>query len=183
MSSSPRILNWGCGHQWQHAPKSWICSDREDFAQHHVGDLLDGLPYPDGHFDGVVTHHALQVLDWHQLRSGLAELARVLRIGGWFRATVPDLMGGVAALGRNDRTWFPVNTADEPTVDGAFCTWATWFGENVTVFTPRRLTDLLERAGFLMFPAEWSRSWSPWGELAAVDDREGESILVEASKQ
>lgn len=186
MSDAPRILHWGCGHTWQLAPSSWVASDVEDYAQHHHGNILDGLGFPAGHFDAVVHHHALQALDWHGLRPALRELARVTRSGGWMRFTVPDLIGGVDALGRDDRGWFPVNLDDEPTTAGAFGAWATWFGTNLTVFTRAWLETLLLDTGWdrVTFDdaACWGTSMSPWSELASVDDRAGESILVECRR-
>lgn len=198
MSDAPRVLNWGCGHQWGTGPASWVSSDRDDWGQHHVGDILvDQLAYPTGHFDAVVSHHALQALDWHGIRPALRELARVTRPDGYLRMTVPDIVGGFDALGRGDRSYFPVNEDDEPSVDGAFCAWATWFGTNLTVFTRPWLTVLLAETG-------WDRvsfgngpgsavsrtgpviapgvTLSPWEELAVLDDRDGESILLEARR-
>jgi SAM-dependent methyltransferase len=182
--TAPRVLNWGCGHQWQLCPPSWICSDVADYAQHHVGDILhDGLPYPTGHFDAVVSHHALQALGWHGVRPALTELARVIRPGGYLRLTVPDLTAGLAALRAGERGWFPVNQVDEPTVDGAFCAWLTWFGTNRTVFTYPWLADLLRGAGFDdVALAQFGNTAFEEHEIVAADDRPGESIFVEGRR-
>lgn len=179
-----RILNWGCGHQWSLCPSTWICSDVLDWAQHHVGDILhDGLPYPTGHFDAVVSHHALQALDWHGVRPALTELARVLRPEGVIRLTVPDLPAGIAALTGGDRGWFPVNQTDEPTVDGAFCAWATWFGTNRTVFTYPWLAGLLHQTGFdNVTRTTFGVTGFDDSEITAADDRPGESIFVEGRR-
>lgn len=182
-----RVLNWGCGHQWSTAPAAWVCSDVIDFGQHHVGDVRDGLAFPAGDFDAVVHHHALCALDWPRLRPALGELARVTRPGGWMRFTVPDLVGAFDALGRDDRAWFPVGVDDEATTAGAFCAWATWFGTNHSVFTRAWLETLLAETGWdrpviANGDAAWGVSLSPWPELAALDDRQGESLLVECRR-
>lgn len=182
--TDPRVLNWGCGHQWSLCPPSWVCSDVLDYAQHHVGSVLHGLPYPTDHFDAVVHHHALQALDWHGVRPALAELARVTRPEGWMRFTVPDLAAGIEARARGDRDWFPVNRYDEPTVDGAFCAWATWFGTNRTVFTIPWIHDVLVDTGWVPLSINGvvgcGATLSPWPEITVADDRCAESILVEA---
>lgn len=191
MTDQLRILHWGCGHQWQLAPDSWVASDVEDYAQHHVGSVLDGLGFPDGHFDAVVHHHALQALDWHGLRPALRELARVVRPGGWMRFTVPDLVAGFDALGRDDRAWFPVNLEDEPTTAGAFGAWATWFGTNLTTFTRPWLAALLPECGWeqptfsngpTRGPIGFGVTVSPWTELTEADDRPVESIFVDCRR-
>src|SRR3954463_14170116 len=99
------------------------------------------------------------------------------------RVTGPHLVGAFDAFGRGHRAWFPVGVDDEATTAGAFCAWATWFGTNHSVFTRAWLETLLaetswDRPVHANGDAAWGVSLSPWPELAALDDRQGESLLV-----
>lgn len=60
--------------------------DRFDPAADLSADLVD-LPVPDGAFDGLITSHVLEHLP--DDRAALAELARVVRPGGWAIVMVP----------------------------------------------------------------------------------------------
>ena len=66
-----RRLNWA----WSVVAAGWENSDVADHGQQHVGDVLDGLPYPDDHFDYVVANHSLQCLEHRRVGAALAEPA------------------------------------------------------------------------------------------------------------
>lgn len=51
--------------------------------------FCQSMPFPDGHFDVVVMSEVLEHLDEEILRATLAEVRRVLRVGGGFIGTVP----------------------------------------------------------------------------------------------
>ena len=53
-------------------------------------DLTRGLPYPDESFDLVCLTEVIEHLENH--RAAIAELARVLKPGGWLILTTPNIM-------------------------------------------------------------------------------------------
>jgi predicted SAM-dependent methyltransferase len=55
------------------------------------GDIVTGLPIPDGSADGIYTSHVLQHLSLEDFRPALNNTYRLLRPGGIFRLVVPDL--------------------------------------------------------------------------------------------
>ena len=54
----------------------------------HVG-VIENVPLPDGSVDFAVASEVLEHLTGARRAAGVAELARVLRPGGWFLGTVP----------------------------------------------------------------------------------------------
>lgn len=178
----PRRLNWGAGPDWaQH--HNWTASDRDDFNQEHVGDLLAGLPWPDGTFAYAVTNHALQMVRYVDLVAALAELRRVLVDDGWLRILVPDVMAAVQAWARGDLNWFPIVEQAETSIDGKLCAYATWYSEARSVFTPRWLVELCGRAGFTdAAPVAWGETLSAHAGITDLDSRPYESLVVEARR-
>lgn len=181
MAGDLRGLNWGCGPEWRYAMSggrsgvTWYSSDVVDYGQEHVGSILDGLPCADGFFDGIVSNHSLQALTVHEIPAGLAEMHRVLRPGGHLRVLVPDVMAAVEAWFDGDETWPGFTAISEPwTAQKKFAHYLTWGGQNRTCFMPATLAEALDVAGFE--PC----SWRPW--LAALDSREGESLITEVRK-
>jgi predicted SAM-dependent methyltransferase len=172
-------LNWGCGPDVR---EGWFNSDRDDYGQAHVGDILDGLPIADGRFDYAVANHSLQMIAWPDLPAVIGELARVLKPGGCLRVLVPDLVAAVHAYERGDAAHFLVPDALETSIDGKLCTYLTWAGTNRQVFTARWLVELLERHGFIeASPAPWGYSLSTHTPgILELDTRRPESIVVEA---
>ena len=75
-------LDFGCAFE-KH--EGWLGSDKIDYGQEHVGDILDGLPFRDYHFDMITAHHSLQMIRFDDLPRALAELRRVLKPGGVLR--------------------------------------------------------------------------------------------------
>lgn len=171
-------LNWGCGPV---RADGWRGSDIADFGQHHVGDILTGLPWDEGSFDGVVANHALQALAWPDVVPALLELRRVLVVGGWLRVMVPDMPGAVRAWERGDRTWPGFAAIAEPMgFDERFCRYLVWGGHNRTLFTPGYLISACRQAGFTTaLRATYGVTRGPdW--MTDLDSRPGESIIVEA---
>lgn len=172
-----RRLNWGCGSV---VAAGWENSDVEDHGQQHVGDVLDGLPYPDDHFDYVVANHSLQCLEHPQVGAALGELRRVTRPGGRCRVLVPDVVRAFRALENDDEDHFPNRRGS---VDRRFSMYLTWCSENRSAFTPEHLRELMEEAGWRrVTPQEFGATDDADRECAALDSRPGESVIVEAIK-
>lgn len=55
------------------------------------GDIVKGLPIPDGTADGVYASHVLEHLSRSDIIRALANTYRILKPGGLFRLIVPDL--------------------------------------------------------------------------------------------
>ena len=55
------------------------------------GDIVRGLPVPDGSCDGVYSSHIIEHLSLFDARTALRNSLRLLRPGGCFRVVVPDL--------------------------------------------------------------------------------------------
>ena len=100
----PVVLNVGVGdgrlerdaadrgwavHSLDPVPESMakLAADRPEIAT-HVG-VLERVPLPDAAVDFAVASEVLEHLSEAQRTAGVAELARVLRPGGWFLGTVP----------------------------------------------------------------------------------------------
>lgn len=105
-----RVLDLCCGYGFYFGINPRACGIDGDAravellrrAGHDVvcGDVLAGLPYPDGRFEAVIAHDVLEHFELPELRRLTAEAWRVLRPGGLFVVIVPNRKGydyGVAA--------------------------------------------------------------------------------------
>jgi SAM-dependent methyltransferase len=99
----PVILNIGAGNgsfeelAWQrgwevHAldPDARTVARLVEKKIHARQGFIEKLPYADAYFDFVVATEVLEHLTEEQRHSGVREVARVLKKGGWFVGTVPD---------------------------------------------------------------------------------------------
>lgn len=173
-------LHWGCGPVI--AP-GWTNSDIVDYGQEHVGDVLDGLPWPDATFEGIVANHALQALPIDAARRAMVELARVLQPGGVLRVLVPDVVAAFRAYEGRERWWPGFAAIAEPLgFDEKFCRYVTWSGTNRSVWTWQTLADAFDAAGLAPF-FSWRQTRSvgaAW--IRDLDTREGESLVGEGVK-
>lgn len=180
------LLNLGCGpDQW---PDPWWNVD-PDPRWRRVGNGCrfvranpsTGLPWADGFFAGAVALHVIQHVDQHRAIDWLAEVRRV--VAGPVRVGTPDIVSAFDAYQLGDTEWFP---CDGATVDDRLCTYLSQNGANRSQWTVRALIDAMTAAGFVD-----ARRVAPGGtfahpghlvaqELAARDNRPGESIFVEA---
>ncbi|MEI6149958.1 MAG: methyltransferase domain-containing protein [bacterium] len=84
-------LNFGCGDR---IADGWINMDfHASSARVRRWNLLEGFPYPDGHFDAVYSSHTLEHFTREQALFLLREARRVLKSTGVLRIVVPDLAG------------------------------------------------------------------------------------------
>lgn len=63
-----------------------------------VGDIVSGLPVPDGSVAGLYSSHVLEHIERSQVELALQNSLKLLRPGGIFRLIVPDLESLAARL-------------------------------------------------------------------------------------
>lgn len=136
-------------------------------------------------YDYIVAHCFLSEFDHHQLPTVIANVRKMLKPGGVFRGSVPDLQQGMRAWYAGDSAWFP---QDDRIVgpDARFCTWVTWFGTSRSVFTAPYLLGLLQEGGFDRVSAFYNRDGQthtscPDIEIVSLDTRVDECLFFEAS--
>jgi SAM-dependent methyltransferase len=176
-----RRLNWGCGTKPE---PGWINSDR----RHGPGidlscDIREGLPLESDSIDYAVSIHALQELTYSELVPALEELLRVLKPGGVLRLVLPDAELGIRAYTKGEADYFLIPDKDAGSLGGKFCVQLTWYGHSRSLFTSDFIDELLARAGFeKRVQCEFQQTASPFPEITSQDNREGESLFVEAFK-
>lgn len=176
-----RRLNWGCG---MYAAPGWINSDVKEGPGIDLScDVLDGLPLEAGSIDYAVSIHALPEIAYGDLVPALRELRRVLKPGGVLRLALPDLERGVQAYLRGDRDYFLIPDEDARSLGGKLVVQLIWYGYSRSLFTADFVDELLEKAGFqATVRCGFRQTASPFGEIVELDDRERESLFVEAVK-
>jgi len=181
VDTATRRLNWGCGTQPE---PGWLNSDRKDSPGIDlVCDIREGLPLADDSLEYAVTIHALPELPYDSLLPALQELRRVLRPGGVLRISVPDLVRGVQAYLDGDRTYFLVPDEDASSIGGKLVTQLTWYGWSRSLFTADFVEELARRAGFRdVRHCRFGQTSSGIAGIVSLDDRERESLFVEAVK-
>lgn len=174
-------LNWGCGPVT--AP-GWINSDR-CYAPgvDLVCDIRAGLPLESDLFDYIVSIHALPQLAYGDLDPVLRELRRVLKPQGILRLGLPDMDKAIQAYLRNDRDYFLVPDKVVHSTSGKMITQLLWYGFSYMMFTHEFTKELLEKAGFhTIRPCRFKESCTSYPDIVALDNRERESLFVEAIK-
>jgi SAM-dependent methyltransferase len=179
--STVRRLNWACGPT--PAP-GWINADRLRAPGIALsGDIRDGLPLDDDAVDYAVAIHGLQDLSYPEVVPALQELRRVLRSGGVLRLGLPDLDRALAAYARGDAGYFYIADAEVTTLSGKLIVQLTWYGSVRTPFTWEFARELLLRAGFRRVTrCDYRLTASPHADIVELDNRERESLFVEAVK-
>jgi predicted SAM-dependent methyltransferase len=174
-------LNWGCGPV---RPREWVNSDLEPGEGVDLPcDIRDGLPVADETFDCVVSIHVLEQLPYLELDAALRELRRVLKAGGTLRLSVPDLDRAIAAYRGNDPRYFYVPDRDVTSLGGKLSVQMTWYGSTRSLFTYDFLEELLGRTGFRNIRrCAFGETASGDPTIVALDNRERESLFVEATK-
>ena len=84
-----KLLNLGCGERYH---KDWTNVDFVSYSHDVMAhNLLNGIPFPDNHFDVVYHSHLLEHFSRENAPGFIRECWRVLRSGGTIRVAVPDL--------------------------------------------------------------------------------------------
>ncbi len=174
-------LNWGCG---EHPEPGWINSDLKDGPSIDIScDIRNGIPLEDGSLDYIVSIHALPMISYPDLLSVLQELRRMLKPSGVLRLALPDVDKGIRAYLDGDRDHFLVPDEDVQSLGGKFVVHMLWYGYSVTMFTEDFIQELLVKAQFTQVtPCNFRQTLSPWPEIVDLDNREHESLFVEAVK-
>ena len=176
-----RRLNWGCGPRPE---PGWINSDQKEGPGIDIsGDIRAGLPLESDSIDYAVSIHALQEVPYPDLLAVLHELRRVLKPGGVLRLALPDLLKGVEAYRRGDRDYFLIPDEDAESLGAKLVVQVIWYGYSRTLFTHEFIEEMLVRAGFSRVShCSYKATGSPYPEIVALDNREQESLFVEAVK-
>jgi predicted SAM-dependent methyltransferase len=174
-------LNWGCG-DWR--PEGWINSDiKEGYGINLVCDISQGLPIETDSLDYAVSIHSLPEISYPDLVPTLAELRRVLKPGGVLRVALPDLDRGIAAYQRGDKSYFLIPDDEVKSVGAKFIVQMLWYGYTRLLFTHDFIIEMLEKAGFSRVERSAHKvTCSAWPEITELDNREAESLFVEAFK-
>jgi SAM-dependent methyltransferase len=174
-------LNWGCG---QHPEPGWVNSDLKEGPGIDIScDIRGGIPLDDGSFDYIVSIHALPMISYPDLVPVLQELRRLLKPGGVLRLSLPDVRRGIRAFLDGDREYFMVPDEDVRSLGGKFVVHMLWYGYSVTMFTDDFIEELLEKARFSRVThCRFRRTASRWPDIVDLDNRENESLFVEAVK-
>jgi hypothetical protein len=178
-TSTVKRLNVGCG---PHPVPGWINADYQSYEGVDLcGDIRKGLALADGAVQYAVSIHMLPELPWGDIPGVLTELRRVIEPGGVLRLGLPDLDRGVDAYRRGDAGYFLVPDADARSLGAKLITQLTWYGTVRTPFTFGYIEELLQQAGFSdIRRCEFRRSESAFADIVSLDNREPESLFVEA---
>jgi predicted SAM-dependent methyltransferase len=176
-----RRLNWGCGTE---PPDGWVNCDIKDGAGIQIScDIRDGLPLEDSSFDYIASIHALPELPYPDVEPALVELHRVLKPDGALRLALPDLEKAMRAYRDGDAGYFLIPDDDVRSLGGKLIVQMTWYGYSKSMYTFDFAEELLYRAGFRrVVRCDYRETASEHAEITALDNRERESLFVDAFK-
>jgi SAM-dependent methyltransferase len=174
-------LNWGCGGD---ARPGWINCDIKDEPGVDIAcDIRAGLPLASDSVDYAVGIHALPEISYDDLIPVLIELRRVLKRRGVLRLALPDLEKGLAAYQRGDRDYFLIPDEEWQDIGSKLVVQLVWYGYSRTLFVRGFVEELLLKAGFEnVRQLAYRETASAYLEIVELDNRERESLFVEASK-
>lgn len=176
-----RRLNWGCGGAGE---AGWINSDLKAGPRVDISsDIRDGLPLEPDSIDYAVSIHALQEIPYPDLVPVLGELRRVLKPDGVLRLGLPDLELAIRAYRDADRSYFVVPDEEAESLGAKLVTQVVWYGYSRTPFTFGFAREVLGRAGFRSITrCGFRQTASPYPKIVELDNRERETLFVEAVK-
>jgi SAM-dependent methyltransferase len=172
-------LNLGCGPK---AAAGWLNCDVLPLAGVEARmDLRRGLALASDSMGCIAAIHVLQDLAWNEIAPALRELLRVLAPGGTLRLAVPDLDNAIRAYLAGTDGYFYVPDRDARSVGAKLVTQIIWYGSVRTPFTYGFLQEWLQNAGYADI-ARMPFGISRVAGLAGLDNRERETLFVEAAK-
>ena len=176
-----RRLHWGCS-SW--GLTGWINSDRKEGPGIDIScDIRDGLPLDAGSIDYAASIHALPEVPYPDLVPVQKGGCRVLRPNGVLRLGLPDLDSTIQAYLRQDSSYFPIPDEEAVSLGAKFVVHLIWYGDTRTFFTHDFLEEHLFKGGFaVVAQCAYGETRSIYSDIAELDDREEESLFVEAIK-
>jgi hypothetical protein len=107
----------------------------------------------------------------------------VVKPGGFVRLCLPDLDRAIAAYQRHDDAYFLVPDEVARSIGGKLIVQLTWYGYSRSLFTNDFIEELLDEAGFAeVIRCAYKQTASQYAEIVDFDNRENESLFVEAVK-
>jgi hypothetical protein len=111
------------------------------------------------------------------------ELRRALKPGGVLRLALPDLGKGIQAYMHGHNDYIQVDNTEVKSRGGRFIVHMLWYGSSQSLFTVDFIEELLLKAGFAeVVPCGYRNTASGFQEIIDLDNRECESLYVEATK-
>lgn len=112
--------------------------------------LVQSIPFPVGHFDGILLQHVLEHFTCHEAVDVLLRCRAVLKPGGLLCASVPDA-DYFMAHHHSDTRENAVELFGEPISEpqhGTFFSYALFHKEHQQILSTTGLVALLARSGF-----------------------------------
>jgi predicted SAM-dependent methyltransferase len=174
-------LNWGSGTE---PPDGWINCDVKEAPGIQIScDIRDGLPLEDDSIDYAASIHAFPELAYPEVEPAMAELRRVLKPGGVLRLALPDMEKAIRAYQQGNADYFLVPDDDARSIGGKLIVQLTWYGWSKSMYTFDFTEELLYRAGFRrVVRCKFRETAGEHPEITALDNRERESLFVDAFK-
>lgn len=163
-------LNFGCGYDIR---KGWVNVDKVRHGDHDLYDILGKWPYPDGEFDQIYAGHVLHMFDYQELPVVLKKFYDMLKPNGYIDIVEFDPIKAFEAYKRGDAAALVIPDNVEPTLDGKFNAYLTWYSTRRTILTARGMAEKLGRAGF----------HTTYNENNKLVDRPAESYYVMGLKK
>jgi predicted SAM-dependent methyltransferase len=178
--SAARRLNLGCG---PNVAAGWVNMDARPVPGAVQGDLRSGLPLADASVDCIAAIHLLQDLPYPEIAPALAEMRRVLKPGGALRLAVPDLDRAIRAYLAGDPAYWYVPDEHARSAGAKLVTQIVWYGSVRTPCTWEFLREWLLAGGYRdVRRGAFGVTQSAYPELAGLDNRERETLFVEATR-
>ena len=174
-------INLGCGPM---ARPGWINCDAKNLPGVNLRcDLRSGLALRADYADYIAAVHVLQDLAYAEIVPALREIRRVLKTGGVLRLAVPDIDRAINAYVHRDAAYFYVPDEHARTIGGKLVTQIIWYGSVRTPCNFDFLRESLAAAGYQDIKRRaFGVTCSRFPQLASLDNRERETLFVEALK-
>lgn len=151
-----KLGNLGCGSQ-RPLNQEWVNIDDWEGGGHEIDepnfvrhDLRNPLPFPDEHFDGLLCSHLIEHLDCQEGLRLFLEAKRVLKKGGIFMVSVPDVsyFRKVYPEDRNENWPRLFDVSDPPNPIPTFHRAAIWFDQHKVILSEDCLWSYFIQAGY-----------------------------------